>query len=289
MQDFEKIRINDDREFNCFYVSLSEFDCSAVIDSTDYEDVKKALEHITSIDVYDMDGIFRNRTTEYTGYSTLEFIKGAYKKEVGTDSNGRPIRKYVDTLRVHFEKASVEDRVKELEETINYKIDESAMTLEEYKQYRIQQIGEVCRKTIHDGVDVEISSGIERFTYTADDQANIKALFDSAIVAQVDVPYHGRQRCCTVFKWQDIVKIYVALQTHLLYHTTYCNALNMYIRMNCDTKAQVAAVTYGQEVPEIRKEEMDKALEQGKVLMDAIIEKYGLKEDTNAKEPEIIE
>ena len=42
--------------------------------------------------------------------------------------------------------------------------DETAMTLEEYRAYKIKQFGAECSKNIYAGVDVETSYGTEHFS-----------------------------------------------------------------------------------------------------------------------------
>ena len=47
--------------------------------------------------------------------------------------------------------------------------------------------------------------------------------------------------------YQDIIKIYCEIQKLILAETSYCNALNTYVR-GLNTKEQIAAVKYGQEI-----------------------------------------
>ena len=66
------------------------------------------------------------------------------------------------------------------------------------------------------------------------------------------------------------------MQTNLLYHTTYVNALHSLVR-GLNSKEQIKAVTYGQAVEGEISESMKAALAQGQVVMDAILVKAGLK------------
>ena len=125
-------------------------------------------------------------------------------------------------------------------------------------------------------MDVETSKGKQHFSYKDEDQRNLKTLFDTAMATQMDVPYHADGCECMLYSWKELVQIYVALQTNLLYHTTYVNALHSLVR-GLNSKEQIKAVTYGQAVEGEISESMKAALAQGQVVMDAILVKAGLK------------
>lgn len=275
MQYLEKIVINDKYEFDCFVITMMQDTFEATLDTTDYATVKEALDDIKSIDIYDSTGFIRSRITDYNSYSSITYMVGCYQKEV-EDKKGNVSNTTVDTIRVVFKKTSIEDKINELEKKINYTIDESAMNLDEYREYRVGQLGDECRKAIYAGLDIETSLGKQHFTYNAEDQVNIKTLFDAAMMTKLDVPYHQSKAQCIVYPWEDAMKIYVALQSNLLYHITYCNALNMYIREDICSKEEMAKVTYGQEVPESRKEDMMTALAKGDELIKGMLAYYGV-------------
>lgn len=74
--------------------------------------------------------------------------------------------------------------------------------------------------------------------------------------------------------YQDIIKIYCEIQKLILAETSYCNALNTYVR-GLNTKEQIAAVKYGQEITDqVIKTNMDTVIAQGNAVMEGIVKQY---------------
>ena len=55
------------------------------------------------------------------------------------------------------------------------------MILDEFKSYYKEQIGKECTAAIENGVDVETTLGKKHFSYTIEDQSNVKDLIITAI------------------------------------------------------------------------------------------------------------
>lgn len=71
-----------------------------------------------------------------------------------------------------------------------------------------------------------------------------------------------------------IIKIYCEIQKLILAETSYCNALNTYVR-GLNTKEQIAAVKYGQEITDQAiKTNMDTVIAQGNAVMEGIVKQY---------------
>lgn len=98
---------------------------------------------------------------------------------------------------------------------------------------------------------------------------------DAAMNAKVSLPYHADSSQCKVYSYQDIIKIYCEMKKLVLNETSYCNALNTYVREKLYSKEEIAAVKYGQEIadPTI-KENMETVIAQGEAVMNAIAKQY---------------
>ena len=265
---FQKIVINKDIAYECVSISMYSSIFEAVLNTSDCAKVVSDLENIEIIDIYDDTDVLINSTNDYNGYSSITL-----------DMTYRIDKVFVPVVRVAFKKKDLDTLVDELNKKVNNIIDTSAMTLEEYKEYKISQLDKECRAIIEQGLDIETSLGVKHFTYKQDDQFNVKTLFDSARLVKMDVPFHSSKNSCTIYTWQDAIKIYIALEGNLLYHITYCNALFMNIREDLHTKEEVAKVTYGQEVPESRKQDMQSALATGDNLMKAVLKECGITQE----------
>lgn len=268
---FEKIKINGTKEYECYAISLLGDSFEVILNTADYNAVIEDLSAIEYIDILYANGALRERVTDFKDYSRISVQKDLYCDDEG---NG------VTTISVVFKKTSIEEKVRELDEKVNSVVDVDAMGLEEYRAYKIAQLSDECSNEIFKGLDIETTKGTKHFTYTYDDQFNVKTLFDSACMVQMDVPFHGSGNMCEIYTWQDAINIYIKLQSNLLYHTTYCNALFMHIKEDLYSKEDIASVTYGMDVPENRKTDMETALAAGEALMSAVLAKCGLAEPT---------
>ena len=94
------------------------------------------------------------------------------------------------------------------------------------------------------------------------------------MATKYSLPYHADGSQCKVYSYQDIIKIYCEIQKLILAETSYCNALNTYVR-GLNTKEQIAAVKYGQEITDqVIKTNMDTVIAQGNAVMEGIVKQY---------------
>ena len=102
---------------------------------------------------------------------------------------------------------------------------------------------------IYNGVSVTLTDGTtEHFALTEHDQLNLFGK-QSQLAAGVDqLEYHADGQPCRYYSAADMQTIIAAAMWHVSYHTTYCNALNMWIS-GCETAEDVQAIYYGADVP----------------------------------------
>lgn len=259
-----RIKVNN-TIYECFDVNYN--DCFyATLKSDDEKSVVDIFNNATEIIVMNEIGQVIKTVTDI---GKVVYTKTIYDYYADVEGVLRPV------VQIQLKTFDVNEKIRNIEKKLDTSINEAAMTIEEYIDYKVKLIGNECKAAIYNGTDVETSKGIQHFSYTSEDQRNLKTLFDSATITKLDVPYHSDGNACEIYTWEDIVKIYVALQSNLLYQTTYCNALNTYIR-NLSNKADIASVVYGQEIPEEQKTDMELALAQGQVIMNTLLSAYGL-------------
>lgn len=186
-----------------------------------------------------------------------------------------------DTLKQ--EVAKLQSTVIQLQENVPVEEDMDMMTSAELKTYKKSLLQSECRKTIYQGVDIKtFSYGIQHFSYTDDDQRNLESLFNTALITDLDIPYHADGEICKTYPSEDIIRIYTSLQNHKLYHTTYINALNRYIDNLSDLKV-IKSVSYGKTtLPKEYLDNMNAVLTQGQTIIQKIIE--SAKGDKNDKD-----
>lgn len=155
------------------------------------------------------------------------------------------IQKQILTLTTRLDEVAPEDKIPE--------------TLDEWKTAKKKEVGNVCEQTIYAGVDVELSDGsTEHFSLLERDQLNLfgKQVQMASGITQLE--YHTDGQACRYYSAEDMQLIITAAMSFVSYHTTYCNALNMWIA-GCETIEEVQSIEYGVAVPDTYQSEVLKA------------------------------
>ena len=98
----------------------------------------------------------------------------------------------------------------------------------------------------------------EHFALTEHDQINLFGKQAQLAAGVEQLEYHADGKPCRYYSAADMQAIIEAAMFHVSYHTTYCNALNMWIA-GCETAEDVQAIYYGADVPEEYQSEVLKA------------------------------
>ena len=116
-----------------------------------------------------------------------------------------------------------------------------------------------CEQNIYGGVSVTLQDGsAEHFSLTDHDQLNLFGKQVQLAAGAEQLEYHADGQPCRYYSAADMQTIINVAMFHVSYHTTYCNALNMWIA-GCQTVEELAEVSYGAEVPEEYKSEVLRA------------------------------
>lgn len=221
-------------------------------------------EIIDYIDIVDENGnlieshnIYMKRKTISTETVTNTEYEDRIVKEAWTDDDGinhsaiiekiaKPV--LIDLVTVILEKPTASEEIDNMKEIIGI-VNTNTMTLDEFKSYYKTQIGKQCTTAIENGVDVETLLGKKHFSYTIEDQSNVKDLIITAVFTDftLPLPYHADGELCTLYQPTDLIKIYMSLCSNKTYHTTYCNVLNAMINEANDLMS-VKNITYGMEI-----------------------------------------
>lgn len=132
-------------------------------------------------------------------------------------------------------------------------------TLAELRASKKQEISAACEQVIYSGVDVTLLDGsTEHFALTEHDQLNLFGKQVQLAAGADKLEYHSDGQPCKYYSAVDMQTIITAAMTYVSYHTTYCNALNMWIAGVTD-KDELSRITYGVSVPEQYQSEVLKA------------------------------
>lgn len=142
-------------------------------------------------------------------------------------------------------------------------------TLEEVKAAKLQEIGMACEQTIYAGVDVALLSGVEHFSLTEKDQINLFGKQAQMAAGAERFEYHQDGHPCRYYTKEEMQMIVETALAFVTYHTTYCNALNMWVSALEDI-GTVNGVAYGCDVPERYQSEVLKDILAG--IDDEVVE-----------------
>lgn len=145
-------------------------------------------------------------------------------------------------------------------------------TLAEAKQSKITELSSICNMSIVTGIDLVIDDKTEHFSYTNEDQVNIKELFDLVLQTNTPMYYHADGESCKLYTAEQIISLYTTAATNKMHHTTYLNQLKMYIETLEDTDT-VNGITYGQELTGIYLNTYNNAMAQANLSLEALLEK----------------
>ena len=122
-------------------------------------------------------------------------------------------------------------------------------TLEEVRAGKKAEVSAACEQIIYAGINVTLSDGTtEHYSLTEHDQLNLFGKLSQISVGAAQLEYHADGQSCRYYTAIDMQAIIQAAMRHVSYHTTYCNALNMWIA-GCQTTEEVQEIFYGADVP----------------------------------------
>lgn len=122
-------------------------------------------------------------------------------------------------------------------------------TLEEVKVAKKQEISAACEQAIYAGIDVALPGGVEHFSLYEKDQINLIGKQAQLTAGAEQLEYHQDGHPCRYFTAEEMQAIITAAMQHVSYHTTYCNALNMWI-VGAESVDELNTIYYGADIPE---------------------------------------
>lgn len=123
------------------------------------------------------------------------------------------------------------------------------LSLEDARKAKYQEIASACEETIYAGVDVSTSSGVEHFSLTEKDQINLFGKKMQLLAGEEKLEYHEDGHPCKYFSAADMQNIVDRAMFFVSYNTTYCNAVNMWIK-SAEKASDLEQIQWGAEIPE---------------------------------------
>lgn len=132
-------------------------------------------------------------------------------------------------------------------------------TADELRASKRREVSVDCEKAVYSGVSVTLTDGsIEHYGLTEHDQLNLFGKQSQIASGMTQLEYHADGQSCRYYSAADMLSIIQAAMRHVSYHTTYCNALNMWIA-GVEVAEDLQTVFYGADVPELYQSDVLKA------------------------------
>lgn len=246
------------------------------IQSSDLTEVKNVFSHVESIEIYVSENLVA-AYSQYDAYSTISYVGEVFVQHENI---------FAECMEVGLKRTSLASEVADLRNKVEPVIDIEAMTVDEYRDYLLKQVGAACRQEIYDGTQVELPStgAIEKYTYNDDDQKNLTNAMAILIIAPElpMIPYHPSGGMCRMIPSLDLLTIYGTLQVRLTYLTTRCNFMNIWIR-SIKTKEELLEINWNTDLPQEYQTRVDDIYSQSLAIMNQIKQRFlPQEEETNA-------
>jgi hypothetical protein len=135
-----------------------------------------------------------------------------------------------------------------LSSNVEISADESALATA--KREKIKRLSSICKSKITSGFTVKLANGEESFKLTTEDQLNLLQIENLLAAGETSFIYHATDRPCKIYTKADMTIVLKAFRKHVLYHTTYYNAVKQYINSLADIE-KVNLFSYGMNVSEV--------------------------------------
>lgn len=117
------------------------------------------------------------------------------------------------------------------------------------RELKLETVSSACQFTIHSGIDVEMDNGtVGHFSLTEEDQINITNAYAAILNGASGYLYHADGELCRLFSAKEISDITLEATKYKIYHTTYCNHLNYWIK-RCSSMDELSTIQYGASLP----------------------------------------
>ncbi len=143
-------------------------------------------------------------------------------------------------------------------------------TIDEIRESKISAFSNICNMSIVHGVDIDIDGIIEHFSYTEEDQTNIKELFDLALQTNVPMYYHSDGNSCKLYSVEQIIELYTTAAMNKMHHITYFNQIKMFLQ-TLDDADTITSIEYGHELTGKYLDTYNAAMAQAKIGMETLL------------------
>jgi hypothetical protein len=116
------------------------------------------------------------------------------------------------------------------------------------REERLAEFQKTCQDAIYEGVEVETSEGMKKFSLTLSDQINLIGLRNLLDKGSSAILYHAVGEAIRLWSADDVQKILQEADRHIAYHRVYFSLLREWIRRM--SYPEFLGIDYGDPLPD---------------------------------------
>lgn len=241
MDELQKIKVGD-KIYECFVATYLSGDFNAILKTSNMEAVKTDFSNFDEIVIMSAVGLVLDKLTAYKEIKSIAELTDYY---VDIDGALKP------AIQIVLKQIDISDKVKEIECKINPPINESLMSLEEYKNYKISESKNALKVYLEDHPIVSTAhGGIEGIYSITEEKQNL--MMQSYVTYQIEKsinPKTAKLRWnqtgeeCTEFTEEEFLTLVMEIKAKVYPLVSYQQYIEKQIR-NADNKEIIAAMVY---------------------------------------------
>lgn len=235
----DKIKV-DDTVYEYFKIEC-ENPFIIIIKSNDYKGVKNAFENAKSIIVMNSIGQVIKNITNFSGIGPTMELPKYYMDENNI---------FRSAIQITLKSLDVNEKVKILESKLDTTVNEAAMTLDEYKNYRINQSKEALeqyisdhplKSSVHGGVEATYTITSEKQSWMA--QQLLTYQLEKATNPNAILTWNERGEVCEEWTEEEFLQLLLEVKYFIYPLRAYQQTIEKQIMKSMD-KAEIAAIVF---------------------------------------------
>lgn len=227
--------------FECYMVNYNGA-FSAIIKNDSIDEVEEAFSDTKEIVVINDIGQKVATVTDYSGIKTISKLPDYY---VDDDGNDRA------AIQISLNKMDVNGRIKTLEDKVNNSVNEAAMTLDEYKEYRIEQSKTALEEFLEANPITSMAHGAKEGVYSITKEKQdlmAQQYLTYQITKSVDpdsatLTWNEHGGVCEEWEESEFVRLVMEIKARVYPLVSYQQTIEKQIRDSA-SRASIAAIEF---------------------------------------------
>lgn len=241
MAGLQKIKVGD-KLYEAFIATHVGGDFDAILKTSDTATVKTDFSNFDEITIMSAEGLTLNRLTEFKEIKSVAELPEYFADD---DGNLR------SAIEIVLKRVDFTGRIQALEEKVSPSINESSMTLDEYKEYKIVESKTLLKEYLETHPITSTAHGGEEGTYSITEEKQ-NLMMQSYVTYQIEksvnpetatLKWNQTGEECTEFTEEEFLTLVMEIKTRVYPLVSYQQSIEKQIMLASD-KETIAAMTY---------------------------------------------